>query len=106
MRTFQTVYPLFEISINKAMMQINRSLEFDKHPQRTITLLETVREELNETLNNLVKKPSLHLANLGKTLNDLYTLDRTVETINVSIHFVPNPDLTRSSHLVFEMHNV
>lgn len=103
MRNLQSVYPLFENSIHKSLMLINRSLEFDKQNSRNTELLVALKMELSKILRNLTDKPSIHLTNLGKALNDLYELDRTVDVINVSIHFSPTPDLRRSSTVTFKM---
>ena len=92
MKDFQTVYPLFEDSIDQVIMKINKSLEFDDPTPRNIIFLQSIKSDLVKVIDHLNKKPSIHLVNLGKALNDLYLLDKSAEILKVVIKLKEQPD--------------
>lgn len=76
------------------------------------TLNSQERKELKEAMsalqsfkNSFIKEPGLSMRELTDEINSTYIKDPNVDIINVRIKLTPNPDLGKTSYVIFELNN-
>jgi len=76
------------------------------------TLNSQERKELKEAnlafqsfKNSFIKEPGLSMRELTDEINSTYMKDPNVDIISVRIELTPNPDLGKTSYVMFKLNN-
>jgi len=103
MKSYNSIYPIFDEELKQVEMMICRSILYERHPKSTSAFLYRLKYKIQYVRGLLQKEPSLSALNLAHQINELYKLDDSAHIINLLIYLREDPRRDRVSTLILPM---